>query len=128
MSDVDLKNLIMSEEELKNEDQSIFEPKDYKHYRNNVLELFKKTPYKVKFNIIKKVDKELLNIINLRSGTKQVHTLDYWHKFPSRKKDLTQYDEMMLILRFAKCCLALDVFKKEEAKKKFKSKFKIIEI
>lgn len=127
MRDDDLKNFIMTEEQLKNEDQSIFESKNFQYYRDNILELFKNTPYKVKFNIIKKIDKTLLSRINRRTGTKKLHTLDYWHKLPSRKKDLTKFEEMMLILRFAKCKFALDDFTKEEAKKKFKNKFRVID-
>ena len=68
--------------------------------------------------IIKKVDRDILARVNTFQGTKAVHTLNYLHKIPSRKENLTKIDEIVLILRsLYVICVRNDYYK--ERRKRF---------
>jgi len=71
----------------------------FQHYRNCVLHTLSSLTFSEKFKIIKKVDRDILASVNTYQGTKAVHTLNYLHKIPSRKENLTKIDEIVLILR-----------------------------
>ena len=71
----------------------------FQHYRDCVLRTLSNLTFSEKFKIIKKVDRDILARVNTYQGTKAVHTLNYLHKIPSRKKNLTKIDEIVLILR-----------------------------
>lgn len=71
----------------------------FQHYRDCVLRTLSNLTFAEKFKIIKKVDKDILTRVNTYQGTKAVHTLNYLHKIPSRKQNLTKIDEIVLILR-----------------------------
>lgn len=71
----------------------------FQHYRDFVLRTLSNLTFAEKFKIIKKVDKDILTRVNTYQGTKAVHTLNYLHKIPSRKQNLTKIDEIVLILR-----------------------------
>lgn len=86
-------------EKVKEEKAKPFVSKGYQYYRDEVLRIFKYFAFSEKFKIIKSVDRDLLSRLNTYTGTKAVHTLDYIHKIPSRKKDLTLKDETILLLR-----------------------------
>ena len=75
-----------------------FESKGFQYHRNEILTILQNLPLSAKFKIIKDVDKDTLARFNTFQGTKAVHTLSYMHKIPSRKKYLTQIDEILLIL------------------------------
>ena len=71
----------------------------FQHYRDCVLRTLSNLTFSEKFKIIKKVDRDILARVNTFQGTKAVHTLNYLHKIPSRKQNLTKIDEIVLILR-----------------------------
>ena len=75
------------------------EAKGYQYYRDCVLRTLASLTFSEKFKIIKKVDRDILARVNTYQGTKAVHTLNYLHKIPSRKQNLTKIDEIVLILR-----------------------------
>ena len=75
------------------------EPEGFQHYRDQLLLSLSNLTFSKKFEIIKKVDRDVLARFNTYQGTKAVHTLDYMHKIPSRKKDLTQIDRIVLLYR-----------------------------
>jgi hypothetical protein len=73
--------------------------RDAQYYREEIKRVLRGLTYKEKFNIIKKVDKDLLKRLNTFNGTKAVHTLDYVSHLPYKKKDLNLTEEIMLMLR-----------------------------
>jgi len=85
-----------------------FISKGFQHFRDNILSALQYLNFSEKFIFIKKIDKALLEIVNRNQGTKAVHTLNYYCKFPSRKKDLTIRDECYLTLRVLLTKLTLD--------------------
>jgi len=97
-----------------------FESLGFQHYRDEVLSILKHLPFSVAFKIIKDVDIDLLNKINRYQGSKAVHTLNYMHKIPSRKKKLTQLDEIVLLLRSINVIFARNDYYKERRKKLIK--------
>ena len=76
-----------------------FISKGFQHFRDQILSTVQGLTFKEKLYCIKKADRDLLERMNTHAGTKAVHTLDYVHKFPSRKKDLKIIDECRLTLR-----------------------------
>jgi len=94
-----------------------FVSEGYKKFRDQILERLKYLNFREKFNIIKKTDKALLLLLNKHNGTKAVHTLDYIKKFPSRKKDLTLREELILQIRSFMIIYARDNYYKERRKK-----------
>ena len=89
--------LILDPEQAKKERQ--IESQGFQHYRECVLRTLSNLTFSEKFKIIKKVDRDILARVNTYQGTKAVHTLNYLHKIPSRKQNLTKIDEIVLILR-----------------------------
>jgi len=75
------------------------EAKGFQYYRDCVLRTLNSLTFSEKFKIIKKVDRDILARVNTFQGTKAVHTLNYLHKIPSRKENLTKIDELVLMLR-----------------------------
>ena len=75
------------------------EAKGFQYYRDCVLRTLASLTFSEKFKIIKKVDRDILARFNTFQGTKAVHTLNYLHKIPSRKENLTKIDELVLMLR-----------------------------
>jgi hypothetical protein len=75
------------------------EAKGFQYYRDCVLRTLNSLTFSEKFKIIKKVDRDILARVNTFQGTKAVHTLNYLHKIPSRKENLTKIDEIVLMLR-----------------------------
>lgn len=75
------------------------EAKGFQYYRDCVLRTLASLTFSEKYKIVKKVDTELLAKFNTYQGTRAVHTLDYMHRIPSRKKSLTKTDEIILLLR-----------------------------
>ena len=73
--------------------------RDAEYYREEIKKILSGLTYKEKFNIVKKVDKDLLKRLNTFNGTKAVHTLDYVSCLPYKKKDLNLTEEIMLLLR-----------------------------
>ena len=94
-----------------------FVSEGYQKFRNQILERLKYLSFSERFNIIKKTDKELLLLLNKYNGTKAVHTLDYIKKFPSRKKDLTLREELILQIRSFMMIYARNDYYKERRKK-----------
>ena len=87
--------------ELKNSEKKLkFVSKGFQHFRDQILSTVLGLTFKEKLYCIKKADRDLLETMNTHAGTKAVHTLDYVHKFPSRKKDLKIIDECRLTLRW----------------------------
>ena len=76
-----------------------FVSKGFQHFRDQILSTVQGLTFKEKLYCIKEADRDLLERMNTHAGTKAVHTLDYVHKFPSRKKDLKIVDECRLTLR-----------------------------
>jgi hypothetical protein len=76
-----------------------FVSKGFQHFRDIILSRVEYLTFREKFCIIKETDRELLAILNNKQGTRAVHTLDYVHKFPSRKNTLTILDQLHLTLR-----------------------------
>jgi len=95
------KNIILIIINMKNETQSNlkYPRRDAQHYHEEIKRLLNSLTYKEKFNIIKKVDKDLLKKVNTFNGTKAVHTLDYVSLLPYKKKDLNLTEEILLNLR-----------------------------
>ena len=87
-----------------------FVSKGFQHFRDVILSRVEHLSFSAKFNIIKKADRELLEIINTHQGTKNVHSLDYVHKFPSRNRNLTAKDEIYLLWRCIKIAEARDEY------------------
>jgi hypothetical protein len=75
------------------------EAKGFQYYRDCVLRTLASLTFAEKFKIIKKVDRDILARVNAYQGTKAVHTLNYLHKIPSRKENLTKIEEIVLMLR-----------------------------
>jgi hypothetical protein len=94
-----------------------FKSLGFQHHRDRILSVLKYLPFSVGFKIMKDVDKDLLEKINRYQGTKSVHTLDYIHKIPSRKKNLTPVDEIVLLLRSINAIFARNDYYKERRKK-----------
>jgi hypothetical protein len=93
------------------------ESQGFQHYRDCVLRTLASLTFSEKFKIIKKVDKDIIASVNTYQGTKAVHTLNYLHKIPSRKKNLTKIDEIVLILRSLYVICARNDYYKERRKK-----------
>ena len=91
--------------------------KGFQHYRDSVLRALSNLTFSEKFRIIKKVDRDILARVNTHQGTKAVHTLNYLHKIPSRKQNLTKIDEIVLILRSLYVICARNDYYKERRKK-----------
>ena len=91
--------------------------KGFQHYRDCVLRTLASLTFSEKFKIIKKVDRDILARVNTYQGTKAVHTLNYLHKIPSRKQNLTKIDEIVLILRSLYVVCARNDYYKERRKK-----------
>ena len=89
----------------------------FQHYRDCVLRTLASLTFSEKFKIIKKVDRDILTRVNTYQGTKAVHTLNYLHKIPSRKQNLTKIDEIVLILRSLYVVFARNDYYKERRKK-----------
>ncbi len=94
---------ILSPEQVEKERQR--KPEGFQYYRDSILRTLSNLTFSEKFKIITKVDRDLLARLNTYQGTKAVHTLNYIHKIPSRKKTLSKIDEVVLLLRslFMKC-------------------------
>ena len=88
---------VLSPEQAAKERQ--IEPKGFQYYRDCILRTLANLTFSEKYKIVKKVDKKLLAKFNTYQGTKAVHTLDYMHRMPSRKKSLTKTDEIILLFR-----------------------------
>jgi hypothetical protein len=93
------------------------EAKGFQYYRDCVLRTLANLTFSEKFKIIKKVDRDILARVNTYQGTKAVHTLNYLHKIPSRKQNLTKIDEIVLILRSLYVVCARNDYYKERRKK-----------
>ena len=89
--------LVLSPEQAEKERN--VEAKGFQYYRDCVLRNLYSLTFSEKFRIIKKVDRDILARVNTFQGTKAVHTLNYLHKIPSRKENLTKIDEIVLMLR-----------------------------
>ena len=89
----------------------------FQHYRDCVLRTLSNLTISEKFKIIKKVDRDILARINTYQGSKAVHTLNYLHKIPSRKQNLTKIDEIVLILRSLYVVCARNDYYKERRRK-----------
>jgi len=97
-----------------------FVSKGFQYFRDGILSSVKYLTFREKFYIIKKTDRELLAKLNEKQGTKAVHTLDYVHKFPSRKNVLTILDELHLTLRDLWIGCAVKEYYNERRKKMIK--------
>jgi hypothetical protein len=93
------------------------EPEGFQHCRDGVLHSLSSLTFSEKFQIIKKVDRDILAKVNTYQGTKTVHTLDYMHKIPSRKKDLTQIDRIVLLCRGISMIVERNDYYKKKRKK-----------
>ena len=93
------------------------ESQGFQHYRDCVLRTLSNLTFSEKFKIIKKVDRDILTRVNTYQGTKAVHTLNYLHKIPSRKQNLTKIDEIVLILRSLYVVCARNDYYKERRKR-----------
>ena len=105
---------ILSPEQAEKESQ--IDSKGFQYYRDGILRTLSNLTFSEKFKIIKKVDKDLLARFNLYQGTKAVHTLDYMHKIPSRKKSLSKTDEIILLFRSLFIKSELDNYYKKRRK------------
>ena len=94
-----------------------FKSLGFQYYRDRVLRTLSNLTFSEKFRIIKKVDRDILARVNTFQGTKAVHTLNYLHKIPSRKENLTKIDEIVLILRSLYVICARNDYYKERRKK-----------
>ena len=99
------------------EKEKKFESQGFQYYRDCILRILFSLRFSEKFKIIKKVDREILEKINTYQGTKAVHTLNYLHKIPSRKENLTKIDEIVLILRSLYVVCARNDYYKERRRK-----------
>ena len=106
---------VLSPEQAEKERQ--VESQGFQHYRDSVLRALSNLTFSEKFRIIKKVDRDILARVNTYQGTKAVHTLNYLHKIPSRKQNLTKIDEIVLILRSLYVICARNDYYKERRKK-----------
>jgi hypothetical protein len=93
------------------------ETKGFQYYRDCVLRTLYSLTFSEKFKIIKKVDRDILARFNTFQGTKAVHTLNYLHKIPSRKENLTKIDELVLMLRSISIVSERNNYYKERRKK-----------
>ena len=93
------------------------EAKGFQHYRDCILRTLSSLPFSEKFKIIKEVDRDLLTRVNTYQGTKAVHTLNYLHKIPSRKVNLTKIDEVVLLLRSLNVIYARNDYYKKRRRK-----------
>ena len=64
----------------------------FQYHRDCILRALFYLTFSEKFKIVKKVDREILARFNTYQGTKAVHTLNYMHKMPSRKKELSKIE------------------------------------
>jgi len=94
-----------------------FVSKGFQHFRDQILSIVQGLTFKEKLYCIKEADRDLLEKMNTHAGTKAVHTLDYVHKFPSRKKDLKIVDECRLTLRTLWIGLVVKEYYNERRKK-----------
>ena len=94
-----------------------FKSLGFQYYRDRVLRTLSSLTFSEKFRIIKKVDRDILARVNTFQGTKAVHTLNYLHKIPSRKENLTKIDEIILILRSLYVICARNDYYKERRRK-----------
>ena len=106
---------VLSPEQAEKERQ--VESQGFQHYRNSVLRTLSNLTFSEKFRIIKKVDRNILARVNTFQGTKAVHTLNYLHKIPSRKENLTKIDEIVLMLRSISIVSERNNYYKERRKK-----------
>lgn len=106
--------LILDPEQAKKEKQ--LESQGFQYYRDGILRTLSNLTFSEKFKIIKKVDRDLLARLNIYQGTKAVHTLNYIHKIPSRKKTLSKIDEVVLLLRSLFMICELNNFYRERRK------------
>ena len=106
--------LILDPEQAKKEKQ--LESQGFQYYRDSILRTLSNLTFSEKFKIIKKVDRDLLARLNTYQGTKAVHTLNYIHKIPSRKKTLSKIDEVVLLLRSLFMICELNNFYRERRK------------
>ena len=97
-----------------------FVSKGFQYFRDGILSSVKCLTFREKFYIIKKTDRELLAKLNEKQGTKAVHTLDYVHKFPSRKKELTGLDHIHLYWREIEIFTSLKDFHKERRRSRIR--------
>ena len=93
------------------------EAKGFQYYRDCVLRTLASLTFTEKFKIIKKVDRDILARVNAYQGTKAVHTLNYLHKIPSRKENLTKIEEIVLMLRSIAIISERNNYYKERRKK-----------
>ena len=93
------------------------EAKGFQHYRDCILRTLSSLPFSEKFKIIKEVDRDLLTRVKTYQGTKAVHTLNYLHKIPSRKVNLTKIDEVVLLLRSLNVIYARNDYYKKRRRK-----------
>jgi hypothetical protein len=93
------------------------EAQGFQYYRDCVLRTLYSLTFSEKFKIIKKVDRDILARFNIFQGTKAVHTLNYLHKIPSRKENLTKIDELVLMLRSISIVSERNNYYKERRKK-----------
>ena len=106
---------VLSPEQAEKERQ--VESQGFQHYRDSVLRTLSNLTFSEKFRIIKKVDKKILASVNTYQGTKAVHTLNYVHKIPSRKENLTKIEEIILLLRSLYVICERNNYYKERRKK-----------
>ena len=97
-----------------------FVTKNFQHFRDRILVGLRFLTFKEKFNLIKEADKRSLALFNKRCGTKAVHTLDYVHKFPSRKKELTGLDRIHLYWREIEIFTSLQDFLKQRRRSRIR--------
>jgi len=93
------------------------EAKGFQYYRDCVLRTLASLTFSEKCKIIKKVDRDILARVNTYQGTKAVHTLNYLHKIPSRKENLTKIEEIVLMLRSIAIISERNNYYKERRKK-----------
>ena len=89
----------------------------FQYHRNCILRALFYLTFSEKFKIVKKVDREILARFNTYQGTKTVHTLNYMHKMPSRKKELSKIDDVVLLLRTIGMACEVREYQKEKRKK-----------
>lgn len=89
----------------------------FQYHRDCILRALFYLTFSEKFKIVKKVDREILARFNTYQGTKAVHTLDYMHKMPSRKKELSKIDDVVLLLRTIGMACEVREYHKERRKK-----------
>ena len=107
--------LILDPEQAKKERQ--IESQGFQYYRDGILRTLSNLTFSEKLQIIKKVDRDILARVNVYQGTKAVHTLDYIHKMPCRKKTLSKIDEILLLFRSMFVKSELNNYYKERRKR-----------